>query len=176
MEFTCRTCGERHDTSEISLGADEPVQWNLLSDDERANSQLGEEQCVIEAGGQTQYFVRACLEIPIKGAESVFTWGVWVSLSEKSFTEMGDHWEDPARTSFGPYFGWLCTPIPGYPDTVYLKTMVHQRAVGLRPFVELEPTDHPLALDQRNGVDPARMQEVIVELLHAVDSDELPGG
>src|SRR5215831_8075762 len=43
------------------------------------------------------------------------------------------------------------TKVPGYPDTAFLKTMVHQREVGVRPSVELEPTDRPLAVDQRDG-------------------------
>jgi hypothetical protein len=32
-----------------------------------------------------------------------------------------------------------------------LKTNVHTRARGLRPTVELEPTDHPLAVEQREA-------------------------
>jgi hypothetical protein len=152
--------------NEISFGADTPIQWDLLSEAERSESKLGGEQCVIEAEGRTDFFVRACLEIPIKGCERAFTWGVWVSLSEKSYLEVSEHWEDPSRTSLGPYFGWLCTKIPEYSDTVFLKTMVHQRAVGLRPFVELEPTEHPLSIDQREGIDPKRLQEIITKLLH----------
>src|SRR5262249_4594519 len=97
------------------------------------------------------------LEIPIRNADRSFTWGVWCSLSEKSYAEIAEHWNDPARSSFGPHFGWLCTVIPGYPDTAFLKTMVHQRDVGVRPFVELEPTDHPLAVDQREGIEKHRL-------------------
>ena len=29
---------------------------------------------------------------------------------------------------------------------------VHQRPPGLRPTLELEPTDHPLAVHQREGI------------------------
>ena len=45
---------------------------------------------------------------------------------------------------------WL--RLPCYPDTVNLKTNVHTRAVGERPFIDVEPTDHPLAVEQRNGI------------------------
>ncbi len=89
---------------------------------------------------------------------------------------MSDHWKGPSRTSLGPYFGWLCTKIPEYPDTVFLKTMVHQRAVGQRPVVELDETDHPLSVDQRNGIDPGRMQEIIRKVLHPQGSEELTDG
>jgi hypothetical protein len=176
MDFTCRTCGKLHDAEEISFGADAPVQWALISDLERAKSELGGEQCVIEADSETRFFVRACLEVPIQGAARTFTWGVWVSLSEKSFQEMSEHWEDPLRTRLGPYFGWLCTKIPEYPDSMFLKTMVHQRGVGERPVVELEESDHPLSVDQRNGVDPARMQDIISKVLHSGTPEELTHG
>lgn len=167
MQFTCRACGKQHDADQISFGADAPDQWSVISEQERAKSTLGGEQCIIEADGQRHFFIRACLEIPIKETGDSFTWGVWVSLSEQSFLEMSEHWEDPSRTSLGPYFGWLCSRIPDYPDTIFLKTMVHQREVGQRPIVELQETDHPLSGDQRNGVDASRMQEIISRVLHS---------
>lgn len=166
MKFTCTNCGQEHDAAEISFGAEAPVQWDLISDEERAKSLLGGEQCVIETGGERHFFVRACLDIPIKESEGAFTWGVWVSLSETSFLEMSDQWDDPSRVQLGPYFGWLCTRIPEYPDTVFLKTMVYQQPVEQRPIVELEETDHPLSVDQRNGIDPTRMQEIVIKILH----------
>jgi hypothetical protein len=53
-----------------------------------------------------------------------------------------------------PMFGWLSTSIPCYPETINLKTMVHTRSVGVRPYIELEPTEHqhPLAIEQREGI------------------------
>jgi len=60
-------------------------------------------------------------------------------------------WDAPARSEEPPMFGWLSTNLPPYPQTVNLKTSVHLRNDGLRPFIELEPTDHPLAIEQRDG-------------------------
>jgi hypothetical protein len=169
MKFKCATCGKLHDLSEISFGADAPVQWSLVTDGERARSELTPEQCVLESSEGRHFFVRACLEIPIKESGRNFTWGVWVSLSEKSFSEMSAHWDDPERTKLGPYFGWLCTKVPEYPDTVFLKTHVHQRPVGFRPLVELEATDHPLAVHQREGIGPAEMEAIVARVLHPGD-------
>jgi hypothetical protein len=76
-------------------------------------------------------------------------WGVWVSLSADSFLRMSEMWESPTRQTEPPYFGWLSTTLPGYPETLNLKTNVHTQPVGTRPLIELEPTDHPLAIDQR---------------------------
>ena len=54
-------------------------------------------------------------------------------------------------------------------DTVFLKTMVHQREVGVRPAVELDATDHPLAVDQRDGIEEDRLKDIVIGLLHKSD-------
>jgi hypothetical protein len=149
----------------MAFGFDRPLQWELLSAAEREKSELTSDQCIIRAQNETHYFVRACLEIPVIGADRPFGWGVWVSLGERSFAEMTDNWHNPQRRELGPYFGWLCAKIPGYPDTAFLKTMVHNREVGLRPIVELEPTDHPLSRHQRAGIPLQEMQNLAVKLL-----------
>jgi hypothetical protein len=167
MRLTCATCGAEHDLDDISFGADAPLQWSLLSEDERSRSSLGADQCEIESADGQSFYIRACLEIPIANTNRLFTWGVWCSLSEKSYLEIADHWDDPARLNVGPHFGWLCTSIPGYPDTAFLKTTVYQRPVGTRPRVEIQPSDHPLALDQRKGIEGDRLKTIVSGLLHS---------
>ncbi len=174
MRFTCPTCGAEHDLDEISFGTEAPLQWDLLSEDERSRSLLAGEQCEIESHEGRSFYIRACLEIPIRGTDRAFTWGVWCSLNERSYVQISENWDDAARLSIGPHFGWLCTKIPGYPDTVFLKTMVHQRDVGLRPLVELEATDHLLAIDQREGIDEERLKQTVVELLHQNGQQDAP--
>jgi len=59
----------------------------------------------------------------------------------------------PAPAAWTPEMSSDDSSEPGYArSTVNLKTMVHARAVGLRPWLELEPTDHPLAVEQRTGI------------------------
>ncbi|MBN2210738.1 MAG: DUF2199 domain-containing protein [Sedimentisphaerales bacterium] len=169
MNFTCSICGGEHSLDEVSFGSNAPLQWRLLSDAERSQSFLSDEQCEIESHEGRSFYIRACLVLPIQESSRTFTWGVWCSLSEASYTEMAQYWEDPARTKRGPYFGWLCTSIPGYPETAFLKSLVHQREVGLRPLVELEATDHPLALDQKNGIQESRLREIVNKLIHNGD-------
>jgi len=166
MKFKCTVCGQEHDTDNISFGAAEPIMWHLITEKERRASMLASDQCEITSKEGRSYYIRGCIEIPIKGTQRRFTWGVWCSLSEKNYREMGEHWQDANRMKLPPYFGWLCTRIPEYPDTAGLKTMVRQRVVGMRPLVELEATDHPLAVDQRMGIEAERLQQIITKLLH----------
>ena len=166
IKFTCAICGQEHDLTHLSLGAAQPATWRLLTEEERRSSLLSNDQCMIVARGETSYYIRGCLDVQIRGSDKSFTWGVWCSLSEKSFDEISEHWDDPLRSKIGPHFGWLCTPIPTYPDTMYLKTHVRQRDPGLRPLVELEPTDYPLAIHQRDGIESNELKRIVVQVLH----------
>jgi hypothetical protein len=112
------------------------------------------------------FFVRGRLEIPVIGDADPLSWGVWTSLSEKNFRHFEELLDEPKRSHHGPFFGWLSSHIRLYPDTLNLKTMVHLRDDGIRPFVELEPTDHPLALEQRTGITLDRMKEIYESMIH----------
>jgi hypothetical protein len=87
-------------------------------------------------------------------------------LSKENFKRTVELWGTDGRESEPPYFGWLSTRLPLYPETLSLKTNVRTRPVGQRPFIELEPTDHPLAVEQRNGITMARVREIAAALLH----------
>jgi hypothetical protein len=54
---------------------------------------------------------------------------------------------------------------------MFMKTHVRQRRVGLRPTVELARTDHPLAIDQREGIDTERLNRIVGGLLHRTEHE-----
>ncbi len=59
------------------------------------------------------------------------------------------------------------TEIPVYPtQTLNLKTEVHTDHVGIRPHIVLEPTDHPLAVEQRVGITVARVRRIAEMVRH----------
>lgn len=68
--------------------------------------------------------------------------------------------------SYRAIFGWLNAWLKPYPDTINLKTRVHFRDDGIRPYIELEPTDHPLAVEQREGVSVDRVAEIYALMVH----------
>jgi hypothetical protein len=158
MVWTCRTCGATHTGTPDSYAYDAPWPWYTIPEPERdKRSLLTEDYCAIDA---EDFFVRGCLEIPIIGRESPLIWGVWVSLSRTNWVRERSLSQDPSRTAEPAYFGWLSSRIEIYPDTASLKTNVHTQRVGKRPLVELQPTDHPLALEQRNGISEERLIEI----------------
>jgi hypothetical protein len=167
LRWTCSRCGSVHDGAPLDWSYDAPIYWHSLSEEEReSRGRLSEDLCVIRDEDGDLFFIRGVLPIPVAGPEKEFRYGVWASLSEKSFRRVVDLWDDPSRTEEPPYFGWLSNSISGYPETLSLKTNVHTRALNLRPLIELEPTDHPLAVEQREGISARRLQEIVELHLH----------
>lgn len=147
-----------------TFGADAPLLYYEIPVEERATRcNLGTDDCVIDGKWS---FVRGCIDIPVHGEQDQFSWGVWVSLSEESFKKWAACFHAKERSHIGPFFGWLNSWLKPYPDTINLKTMVHLRDNGIRPYVELEPTEHPLAIEQRNGISTARLAEIYVQMVH----------
>jgi hypothetical protein len=68
----------------------------------------------------------------------------------------------------GPFFGWLNSWLKPYPDTTNLKTRVHLRDDRMRPYIELEPTEHPLAVEQRDGISKERIAQIYALMVHDV--------
>ena len=164
MCFTCSRCGDSHDQP-LSIAFEAPVYWYGVPEGERPHrAVLDEELCVID---NQHFFMKGRICIPIHESPDPFEWVVWVSLSETSFKRAVAAWEQPGRETEPPYFGWLSSEVPGYPSTRNLKTHVHTRPLGERPTIELEPTDHPLALEQRTGISLARVREMVETALHA---------
>ena len=57
-----------------------------------------------------------------------------------------------------------------------LKTQVHLRNGHIRPLSELEPTDHPLAIEQRAGITVQRVVELYVMVVHGLDVKDVVHG
>lgn len=166
--WNCACCGKSHSGLPLDYCVEFPqyyLGWREgLSDKEiKKRCFVNSDICVVD---DKYYFVRGVIEIPIIGFEDTFNWGAWVSASKKSFDEIIELWDkDPS--GYGPYFGWLDSALNLYsPPTCGLKTNIHLRGGNLRPRIELQPTDHPLAVEQRNGMTIERVQEIAAALLH----------
>ncbi|HBE68942.1 MAG TPA: DUF2199 domain-containing protein [Planctomycetaceae bacterium] len=165
--FQCSTCGQVHDQLPMEFGAAAPALYDQIPEKEREHRcDLNDDLCVID---EEHFFIRGCLELPVVDNEENFIWGVWCSLSRESLKRCCEIWDQEGRESEPPFFGWLSTALPLYPSTLSLKTNVHTRPVGQRPFIELQPTDHPLSVEQQTGITMERVQEIAEALLHPRD-------
>ncbi|WP_367326027.1 DUF2199 domain-containing protein [Streptomyces sp. HUAS ZL42] len=153
----------------MNYTAEAPAVWDPAFAD-ADDCVLSSDQCVIS--GQ-HYFVKGLIEIPVIDTDDMLSWGVWVSLSRENFSRAADLGDRLGREAEKPYFGWLTTDLPVYSTTTHnLKTHVHTRPVGERPYVELEPTDHPLAVEQRTGITMDRVREIAAAVLHSSGSEQ----
>lgn len=164
MTWQCTLCGIDHDELPECFGIEAP--WRALVPENEFESRvdLTPDQCVVD---ETHYFIRGHIEIPIHGHHAPLSFSVWSSLSERSFLHMCDRWDEADRGSDPPYFGWLCSPISVYPSTIHLKLSVQSRPPGRTPLFTVEPTEHPLAMDQQQGISIARWHDIAHQLLHA---------
>jgi hypothetical protein len=156
MTFRCAICAEEHEgLPDIGLHAPDP--YLDVPENERAErTTFTSDRCTVRDGDGEQYFVRGVIVIPIHGQDEPFGLGVWVSQSRANY-ERYERNEEMA-----PTFGWLANRIAHYEENTFLlKTRVHFGVQNHRPTIELEPTDHPLAVEQRRGITLARAWEIV---------------
>ena len=112
--------------------------------------------CIID---EEDYFIHGVIHIPIHDYDRDFGFGVWVSQKKENFYTYLDN---PDSDRIGPFFGWLSTEINYYEDsTLNLKTRAHFASGGKRPSIEVEPSEHPLAVAQREGISLAKAWEIV---------------
>jgi hypothetical protein len=163
MSWTCHTCGVQHADIPLCFGIEAP--WRALAPETEFAQRvdLTPDQCVVD---KQTFFIRGHIEIPIHDYPEPLSFSVWSSLSEKSFIHMSERWDSTDRGSDSPYFGWLCSPIAVYPSTLHLKISVQSRPPGVVTLFSVEESEHPLSLDQHNGISIDRWHEISHQLLH----------
>lgn len=156
MTYKCSICGETHNDLP-DIGSDKPYYWFTVPEEERlARAELSEDICIID---DEDYFIRGVIQIPIHDYEQNFGFGVWVSQKKENFYAYLDN---SNSDQIGPFFGWLSTELDYYEEsTLSLKTMAHFKGDGDRPTIEVEPSDHPLAVDQQEGISLVKAWEIV---------------
>lgn len=160
--WTCKCCGKQQSGLPLDFFSSAPTPWHSLPEDQRnaPGNRLDEDLCMI---GNTEYFVRGCVEIPIVDHDETFVWGLWTSVTEDNFKRVLDLWAADVENE-PPMSGQLCNNVTFYPPTIGLSTSIRLRNNNQRPKITLEPTDHPFAVDQRKGVTLAKVKEIVAML------------
>jgi hypothetical protein len=156
MTFRCVTCGEEHDGLP-DLGMLAPDPYVDVPEAERAvRTTCTPDRCTVRGDDGEHYFIRGVILIPVHGQDEPFGIGAWVSQSKANFERYA------ANEEHDPTFGWLVNRMAHYEQSTFLlKTRVHFRPGNQRPTIELEPTEHPLAVDQRTGISIERAWEIV---------------
>ncbi|PSK89998.1 DUF2199 domain-containing protein [Taibaiella chishuiensis] len=156
----CAKCGEFHDKLP-AIGFTTPFYYEVLNETDKARmATLSEDFCVIEHEEQTDRFIRATLTLQVNDACEDLDYGIWVSLSEKSYDEYAAEFKN--NTAGKTYFGRISNDIPEYAtSTLELHVQVITKSGGLRPELVPYESDHPFILDWQNGITIAEAEKRI---------------
>jgi len=168
IKYKCSCCGEEHEEWP-ALSYISPISYDILSDDEKKElGELDSDFCVINHPGRTDRFIRCTLTQKVIDYCEDLEYGLWVSLSEKSFQDYSDNYHNENHEA--GYFGWLSNNLPDYNFDKSIPTNVFTRTGNQRPeIIPHENFDHPFVYDYYNGITRAEAERRIKSMLDAIE-------
>tara|TARA_B100001765_G_scaffold201047_1_gene154086 strand:+ start:3615 stop:4169 length:555 start_codon:yes stop_codon:yes gene_type:complete len=157
-EYKCATCGQVHDDLP-ALGFTTPFYYETLNErDKEEIAEISSDFCIINHEDQTDRFIRTVLTIQVNDACENLDYGIWVSLSQKSFNEYEADFKNDGEEK--TYFGMICNDIPDYEkSTLGLHVNVNTRKGGIRPEIIPHQNEHKLITDWENGISIAEAEK-----------------
>jgi len=151
MSFKCQICGEIHEDWP-ALTFDAPLGYSQLSnEDKNSIAELDSDFCIIRHENQIDRFVRCTLTQKVNDHNDGLDYGIWVSLSQKSFDDYKENFDNENHET--GYFGYLSNNIPGYPSTLNIYLNVFTQKGNCRPIVVPQSTfAHIFVTDYYNGI------------------------
>jgi len=156
--WRCACCGEERVGLPMDMAFAAPVDWEALDEATARALHLDDDFCELRhANGEVSRFIRCLLALPVPRIGSEFRFGVWMSVSEKSWGVYQEGFASGVYREAG-CFGYLMHDIPEYPGSFLLHADVYFRPDRMRPAVVLHETDHPLVAAQSDGIDVTQIE------------------
>jgi len=171
IKFKCSCCGEIHEEWP-ALTYISPDNYNCLSEnDKKKIGYLDNDFCIIKHNDQINRFIRCTLTQKVNDNCQDLDYGLWVSLSEKSFLDYEKNFKK--ETEENGYFGWLCNDIIDYDFSESIPMDVLTRKNGERPrLIPHKDFDHPFVKDYYNGISKEEAEKRILNMLKIVSENE----
>ncbi|WP_423148126.1 DUF2199 domain-containing protein [Rubrolithibacter danxiaensis] len=168
IKYTCSCCGQEH-FEFPALTFKSPDNYDTLShQDKEIIAEISSDFCVITHSDQTDRFIRCTLTQKVIDHCEDLEYGLWVSLSEKSFNDYSENFDNENHET--KYFGWLCNDIPEYEFKESIPTTVFTRAGNQRPeIVPHEDFDHQFVKDYYNGITKDEAERRIKTMLDRIE-------
>jgi hypothetical protein len=158
LAWTCPCCGKQYDKLSFAYASPEPDPWRAVPEEERSDRGIiWTDTCVID---QQQFFVRGRILIPVIGHNEPFIWGDFGRASRRQASRgMGSF--GMSRSASTSRRCPAASPITSRSIRRHfgLKCKVAMKNARTRPIFEIESPDHPLAVEQRNGITLDRVKE-----------------
>ena len=149
--FWCEECGEYHE-SWPALVFKSPFYYSTLSKEEKSSiGKLSSDFCEIHHADQIVRFIRGILFQKVIDYPHDLDYGLWVSLSEKSYADYKENFKSKSHEA--QYFGWLANDILAYESTLSIPTTVVTQTDNQRPLIFPHRSfDHPFVKDFYEGI------------------------
>lgn len=166
-DYVCSECGETH-SDWPALTFKSPANYNFLSKQEQSElGKLDSDFCEIHHDDQIDRFIRVTLTLKVNDACENLDYGLWVSLSEISYSDYKVNFDNKNHETV--YFGWLCSNIPQYEDTMLIPCDVMTKSGNSRPQIFPHKNfDHPFVRDYYNGISKLEAEKRINEMKKTV--------
>jgi hypothetical protein len=157
MKYTCENCGKEHEDWP-ALTFNSPHYYHILSNEEKETiATIDLDFCTIKRSDHTDRFIRVTLAQKVNDHCADLEYGLWVSLSEKSFNDYSDNYNNDSHQA--GYFGYLSNYVPGYSNTLSIHMNVNTQSANQRPYIEPHQSfDHPFVKDYYNGISKAEAE------------------
>lgn len=169
IKYRCNCCGEEHEKWP-ALTFNSPDPYYFLSDNEKQEiAELGSDFCIINYSDQTDRFIRCTFSQLVTDHCDDLDYGVWVSLSEKSFNDYKDNYNNEAHEVI--YFGWLSNNISEYSFEESVPLNVVTQKGNQRPRIEPHSSfQYPFIDDFYNGITKAEAEKRINDMISSAKS------
>ncbi|MFD1550660.1 DUF2199 domain-containing protein [Putridiphycobacter roseus] len=165
--FECSLCGQVH-AEWPALAFKAPANYSFLSDIEKTElGKLDSDFCEIHYADQSDRFIRVRLLQKLNNACEFLEYGLWVSLSEKSYLDYKANYNKQNHEA--SYFGWLCNDIAEYEHTSRIPCDVITKGNNERPEIfPHEDFDHLFVKDFYTGITKVEAEKRIATMFKNV--------
>lgn len=165
IKFICECCGKEHE-SWPAITYNSPFDYSTLSSEDKEEiAVIDQDFCVIKhSDDDIDRFVRVVLIQKVNDHCDNLEYGFWVSLSEKSFNDYLENFDNENHET--KYFGWLCNYIPQYEFADSVPTTVVTKKGNQRPEIfPHDDFDHPFIKDYYHGITKEEAEKRIRQIL-----------
>ena len=164
IKFICECCGKEHE-SWPAITYNSPSSYHNLSTQEKEEiAVIDEDFCVIKHSDRVDRFIRCVLIQKVNDHCEDLEYGFWVSLSEKSFKDYLENFDNENHET--QYFGWLCIYIPEYEFSNSIPTTVVTQKGNNRPEIfPHKDFDHTFVKDYYEGITKEEAENRIYKML-----------
>jgi len=144
----CSCCGK--DIGEIAFdkGYKMPDDvWSLPNEERESRAEIDSDLCRLD----DRYFLRGVAYIPVLGVDKCYGWGFWAEVSEDSFIEYVEAYEQD-NSSKPRFTGFVANQISFYENTLGLELEVKLGDETQRPTFYFKDSNHALTEEQASGI------------------------